>query len=395
MLPAFLRPKVLIRRQILCVALAAILGAFFWGIGQQINLSTLLLYSLMIGNLIMPATEALHFLYWRRRFPYNWLFFLLVVLVLLLPVYVVSSVVVWRFAPPTPQTLFHLLRTGWKLPFVVTFVFSVLTYLFNISKDQLERRNRELQKSIEKGAAQLEVQEQELQRAREIQQSLLPKEIPQLAGFEVAGAWLPARTVSGDYYDVFKLDGHRLGICIADVAGKGVSAALLMANVQAAVHAFASSAESAASICSKVNRLLCENVAIGKFVTFLYGVLDSETQTFQYCNAGHLYPIHITGGAAQMVDEGGAVLGVFPAWVYKDTVIALRPGDRLLLFTDGITEAADGVETEFGEENLAALALVHRARPAAEMNKLLLAEVSRFCEARFHDDATLMVIAAK
>ncbi len=395
MLPAFLCPKVLIRRQILCVALAAILAGFFWAIGQPINPGTVLLYSLMIGNLIMPATEALQFVYWKRRFPYNWLFFLLVILPLLLPVYVVASVVVWWFAPPTPQTLFHLLRTAWKLPFVFTFVISVVTYLYSISRERLERRNRELQKSIEKGAAQLEVQEQELQRAREIQQSLLPREIPQLAGFEVAGAWLPARTVSGDYYDVFKLDSHRLGICIADVAGKGVSAVLLMANVQAAVHAFASSAESAASICSKVNSLLCENVAIGKFVTFFYGVLDSEAQTFQYCNAGHLYPIHITGGAAQMLDEGGAVLGVFPAWVYKDVVIALRPGDRLLLFTDGITEAADGVETEFGEENLAALALVHRARSAAEMNRLLLAEVSRFCEARFHDDATLMVIAAK
>ncbi len=389
------RPIVILRRQVLCIGLAAVLAGFFWGIGQQINLSTLLLYSLMIGNLIMPATEALRFVYWRRRFPYNWIFFLLVVLVLLLPIYVISSVVVWWFAPPTPQTLDHLLLTGWKLPVVVTFVFSVITYLYSITREQLERRNKELERSVEKGAKQLEMQEQELERAREIQQSLLPKEIPQLAGFEVAGAWLPARTVSGDYYDVFKLDGHRLGVCIADVAGKGVSAALLMANVQAAVHAFASSAESAAGICAKVNSLLCENLAIGKFVTFLYGVLDSESRTFQYCNAGHLYPIHITADGAQMLNEGGAVLGVFPAWEYKDALIALRPGDRLLLFTDGITEAADGDEREFGEENLAALALAQRARPAAEMNKVLLADVTEFCGARFHDDATLLVIAAK
>ena len=114
------------------------------------------------------------------------------------------------------------------------------------------------------------------------------KEIPQLAGFEVAAAWRPAREVSGDYYDVFKLDEHRLGVCIADVVGKGVAAALLMANVQAAVRAYASSAENAAQLCTKVNRLLCENLATGKFVTFLYGVLNNETRTFDYCNAGHV-----------------------------------------------------------------------------------------------------------
>jgi phosphoserine phosphatase RsbU/P len=384
-----------VRIQLVYIAVAAVLGAVFWAIGLPINPLTVLVFTLCIGNLLSPAMGWVDHLYSKRSFPFNWLIFLPTLLILTVPVYLISSVVVWFVAPPAPQALSHLILTGWKFPFLVTFVFGFVSFLYHTSKDRLERRNSELQQSVDKGAKQLEMQEQELERAREIQQSLLPKEIPQLAGFEVAGAWLPARAVSGDYYDVFRLDGHRLGICIADVAGKGVSAALLMANVQAAVHAFASSAESAASICSKVNRLLCENVAIGKFVTFLYGVLDSEAQTFQYCNAGHLYPIHIAEGAAQMLDEGGAVLGVFPAWVYKDAVIALRPGDRLLLFTDGITEAADGVETEFGEENLAALALVHRARPAAEMNKLLLAEVSRFCEARFQDDATLMVIAAK
>jgi hypothetical protein len=102
---ARVRPIVFVRRQALCIALAAVLAGFFWGIGQQVNLSTVLLYSLMIGNLIMPATEALRFLYWKRSFPYNWIFYLPVVLVLLLPIYIVSSVVVWWFAPPTPQTL--------------------------------------------------------------------------------------------------------------------------------------------------------------------------------------------------------------------------------------------------------------------------------------------------
>src|SRR5208282_4456869 len=152
-------------------------------------------------------------------------------------------------------------------------------------KERLEKKNVELQKSVEISAAQLEVQEQELERAREIQQSLLPTNIPQIAGFEVATAWQPARMVGGDYFDVLQLGENRLGICIADVSGKGVSAALLMANVQATVRAFARDTESPARVCSRVNSVLCGNIATGKFVTFFYGVLDGAAHTLEYCNA--------------------------------------------------------------------------------------------------------------
>ena len=233
-----------------------------------------------------------------------------------------------------------------------------------------------------------------MQRAREIQQSLLPKEIPQLPGFEVAGIWRPARAVSGDYYDVFKLGGHKLGICVADVVGKGVSAALLMANVQAAVHAFASESESASWLCGKVNTLLHENIATGKFVTFFYGVLDGNARTLQYCNAGNPYPVLVSHGLTTMLKEGGAVLGVFPSWTYEDSTIELWPGDRLLLFTDGITEASDPDEQEFGEENVAEFARANSAHAASELNSRLLAHVSGFCGNHFQDDATVVVIAA-
>jgi sigma-B regulation protein RsbU (phosphoserine phosphatase) len=311
-----------------------------------------------------------------------------------IPIYIFSSAVVWLIAPPTPQTLLHLIRTGWKFPYLVICVFGTLSFLYHSTKEQLEQRNVELQQSVDRGAAQLEMQEQEFERAREIQQSLLPREIPQVAGFEVAGAWQPARSVSGDYYDVLRLDDHRLGVCIADVVGKGVSAALLMANVQAAVRAFASTSESPAGVCGKVNRLLHENIATGKFVTFLYGILDSETHTFQYCNAGHLYPIQISGGSTRTIEQGGAVLGVFPDWKFEDSMIELRVGDRLLLFTDGITEATDSAGQEFEETRIAAFGKVHATLSASELNRQLLAEVTRFCRAQFQDDATLLVIAA-
>lgn len=384
-----------VRQQIVYLVVSVILGAIFWAIGQPINPFTVLLYTLCIGNLLSFGIDQVEFLFSGRPFPFNWLIFLPTLVTLTVPVYLISTTIVWLISPPTPQTLSHLLLTGWKFPFLVTFVFGFVSFLHQTTKDRLEQRNQELQRSVDKGAKQLEMQAQELDRAREIQQSLLPKEIPQLAGFEVAGAWRPARTVSGDYYDVFKLDGGRLGVCIADVVGKGVSAALLMANVQAAVRAYAGSAESAAQLCTKVNSLLCENLATGKFVTFLYGVLDGETRTLDYCNAGQVYPILVSQGNVRALNHGGAVLGVFPAWEYESAKIEFRAGDRLLLVTDGISEASGADEVEFGEEKLAEAALACSKRSAAEMSDVLLNQVTEFCDAHFQDDATLLVIAAK
>ncbi|HEV2444423.1 MAG TPA: PP2C family protein-serine/threonine phosphatase, partial [Candidatus Sulfopaludibacter sp.] len=342
----------------------------------------------------MAAMESARRLYWERRFPYNWLIFLAVLSVLVVPIYLVASTVVWSIAPPAPQTLGHYLRTGWKFPILITVVFSVGLFLYETTRERLERRNRELQSRLAQGTAQIEQQEEELRRAREIQQALLPKEIPQLPGFEIAAAWRPALAVSGDYFDVFPLDDHKLCISIADVVGKGVSAALLMAHAQAAVRALASTSDSPAGLCARVNRLLCENIATGKFVTFFYGILDSQTRTFAYCNAGHPHPILISHGQASALDKGGAVLGVFPAWVYEDGAIRLHPDDRLLLFTDGITEAESGDAQEFGDEKIAAFAEANPRKSARDLTSGLLERVSAFCGGRFQDDATLVVVAA-
>ncbi|MGO9336639.1 MAG: PP2C family protein-serine/threonine phosphatase [Terracidiphilus sp.] len=384
----------LFRQQVLYIALSAVIGAIFWANGQQVNPATIVLYSLVFGNLATPALEHLHFLYSDRPFPYNWIIFLSLLAPLTALLYLIASALVWWIAPPSPQTYLHLVTTGWKFPALVVVVFSTITFLYSNTKERLERRNIELQRSVESGTARLEMQEQEFQRAREIQQSLLPRVIPQISGFTVAGAWQPARSVSGDYYDVLRLGAQRLGICIADVVGKGVSAALLMANVQAAVRAFASDSESPAGVCVKVNRLLHENIATGKFVTFLYGILDGEARTFRYCNAGHLYPILVSGGSVRMPVQGGAVLGVFPDWAYEDSTIELRAGDRLFLFTDGITEAADAEDREFEETGIAAFAKANCALSAGELTSQLLAKVTDFCAGQFRDDATLLVIAA-
>jgi phosphoserine phosphatase RsbU/P len=383
-----------VRQQSIYLSIAAVTAAFFWGNGQRVNPATIVVYSLCLGNLITPPMERVRRIFSSRPFPYNWLIFLGILLLLTPVVYVIASVFVVWLAPPTPQSLLHLILTGWKLPCVVIFVYSLLSFLYRETKERLERRNTELQRSVETSAAQLEMQEHEMERAREIQQSLLPSSIPQVPGFEVATAWQPARMVGGDYFDVIRLGENRLGICIADVSGKGVAAALLMANVQATVRAFARDSEGAARVCSRVNQVLCGNIATGKFVTFFYGVLDADRRTLQYCNAGHLTPILLSGHSTRLLPASGAVLGVFPEWKYEDAIVELTPGDNLLLFTDGITEVEGADGEEFGEDGLATLARANRGGSAAALNSAVLSEVTAYCQGRFQDDATLMVIAA-
>jgi phosphoserine phosphatase RsbU/P len=318
------------RDQGIYLFIALVVGAIFWALGQPINPFTVILYTLCIGNFLSPPLRWLRPLY-QRPFPYDWLIFLALLCLLTFPVYVLASTIVWWIAPPIPQTLAQLLITGWRLPFLITFVFGFLVFLYGSTKARLERRNVELQRMVQAGAERLEIQEQELQRAREIQQSLLPKKIPQLAGFEVASAWRPARTVGGDYFDVLKVGDSCLAICVADVSGKGVPAALLMANVQASLRASVRDLDSPARVCGILNRMLSESIAADKFVSFFCGVLDAGTRAFRYCNAGHPYPILFSSGSIRTLDRGGAVLGVFPDWKYEDSSVDLASGDRLFL----------------------------------------------------------------
>lgn len=382
------------RLQGLYLGVAVVVAGVFWAIGQPVNRATVLVYSFCIGNLTTLPMNRVRCVYGNRPFPYNWLIFLAAMGVLTPAVYMISSVFAWWLAPPTPQSLRHLVTTGWKLPFLIIFVVAIISTLFSEAKERLEMRNAELQRSVELSAEQLERQEKDLKRAREIQESLLPKDVPQLPGFEVATSWSPARMVGGDYFDVLRLDKNRLAICIADVVGKGVSAALLMANVQAMVRAYARDSESPAWMCNRVNEVLCGTIAGDKFVTFFYGVLDSDKRTFAYCSAGHPAPLLVSTGSMQRLRGGGAVLGVFPSWKYEDSMVELSRGDRLLLFTDGITEASGALDQEFGEENLAEFARANSANSAFELNRRVLAQVTVFCGGKFQDDATLLVIAA-
>lgn len=384
-----------ILRQQRYIAIAVAIYAALWAADRPVEISTTILYTLPLCNFIAFIQDHLNFLYERKRALVSWIIYISLVLLISIAGVAVVNIIRYPTAKIPGQTLWQYLRTGWKFPFMATMIVGISTQLYRRMRERLESKNRELQQKVALEAAVRELHEQELEQAREIQQSLLPKIIPQVPGFEIDGAWEPARVVGGDYFDVIRLSENKLGICIADVVGKSVSAALLMASVQASVRAFASELTSPSALCGRVNSVLCSSISSGKFVTFFYGVLDAERRIFEYTNAGHLLPIILrAGGDVQELTNGGAVLGVFPDWQYHDSRLQFREGDRLLLFTDGITEAALPEGEEFGDQRLIESARKYAAKPLADFKELLLGDVKQFCAFQLRDDATLIALSA-
>ena len=237
-------------------------------------------------------------------------------------------------------------------------------------------------------------QQREFEDARLIQRGLLPAAMPQTAGAQLAASWQPANGVGGDCFDALTFAGGGVGLSIADVAGKGVPAALLMSNLQAAVRAFAQETTAPGSVCTSVNRLLCRNMASGRFVTFCYVRLDTAARRLTYANAGHNPPLLVrAGGSVDELAPTGTVLGVFAESAYEQGDFAVGAGDRLILDTDGITEGRNAAGDEFGEDRLAETALRHRALGADDMLAAMLRDVEAFNGGAYEDDATLIVAA--
>ena len=236
----------------------------------------------------------------------------------------------------------------------------------------------------------------ELQEAREIQRGLMPRRMPQLEGFSLASAWQPARTVSGDYLAAFKLSDARATLCVADVAGKGFPAALLMSDMQAALKSLTAEKISPSELCTRLNQLMCGNTPLRKFVSCFYGDLDIVRRTLTYTNAGHNPPFLLRrNGECLRLEDGGLVIGGFTDSAYTQREIQLNEGDKLVLFTDGVTEARNDSGEEFGEHRLEECLRSYRGRDAAELRTIILDGVTRFCGDNFDDDAALMVMIAE
>jgi len=232
--------------------------------------------------------------------------------------------------------------------------------------------------------------------ALRIQRALMPATLPMTTSFEVVGAWQPAGTLGGDCYDAFVFAPDTIGLSIADVAGKGLPAALVMSSLQASVRAFARDGSQPAEVCASVNRLLCGQMIAGRFVTMAYLYLDAANGTLIYANAGHNPPLLArASGAIEALGASGTVLGVFPDATYERARTPLQSGDRLLLYTDGITESRNDADEEFGQARLSDALLRNRHLDAASLHAAVMKDVTQFATAGFQDDATLLTVAIR
>lgn len=266
--------------------------------------------------------------------------------------------------------------------------------------------------------------ENELFIAQEVQAQLFPHGNPRVTGLEISGRCLPARSVSGDYFDFFDLDGRRMAFALGDVSGKGISAALLMATVASAMRAYQGTAARAravavgvaagldereepeslaaaadmrdplqpAALMQRLNSQLCRSTTPEKYVTLFYGLFDSRRHELLYCNAGHLPPVLFTREGRRRLETGGMVAGLFEETRFEQGSERLEPGDLLVAWSDGITEPENEYGVEFGEERLFQLIEAHRSRPVEEIRDVVLAAVREWSTEREQaDDITLLV----
>ena len=236
--------------------------------------------------------------------------------------------------------------------------------------------------------------EREMRLARSIQERLLPHQVPEVPGYDIATLALASRHMAGDYFDLVSLPDGRTLIAVADVAGKGAPAALLMANLQACLHLLAAEVADGLDLglaTQRVNRLVCRNTEATSFITFFWGVLGGDR--LAYVNAGHNPPRLVrAGGRVDTLDEGGLLLGVLPDASYETGEVHFAEGDALVLYTDGVTEARSG-DSEFGEERLDAVLIEKRQATAAELVNEVHAEVAQWTAGALpEDDLTLLVV---
>ena len=239
----------------------------------------------------------------------------------------------------------------------------------------------------------------ELEIAHQVQLNLLPKTSPEMAGVRIAGACIPAREVGGDYFDFIVLGPKKLGIAIGDVSGKGLPAAIYMTLTKGVLQSEAAGRISPKQVLTQVNKLIYQSMGRGTFVSMVYAVLDMEAGTFTYARAGHNPPIHLTGESAdghRLLDAPGIGLGLDAGEMFQESVteatVNVSPGDWIVCYTDGITEAMDEAQQEFGEDRLLAVVQKDHASPEALL-RATHQEVHAFTgNGQQHDDMTLVAL---
>lgn len=245
-----------------------------------------------------------------------------------------------------------------------------------------------------KEALEKQKMEEELDIARDIQQNLLPRRIPKINGFDIAATNVSSKQVGGDYYDIIRLDEENFCFAIADVSGKGVPAALVMANLQAFIKTTCLQGMKIDEATALINNLISENITDGKFITFFWGVISISDKTLRYVNAGHNPPLLIRNNQIIKLNVGGIILGVMKTVIpYQTEVLQLQKDDLIVLFTDGVSEALNTAGDEYSDERLEALVLKNSDRSSSEILELIRSDVQEFSSGTVQsDDITLVVV---
>ncbi len=240
--------------------------------------------------------------------------------------------------------------------------------------------------------------EQEFSMAREIQQTFLPDSMPELKGWEIDARWITAREVGGDFYDIIPQDDHRLGLVIADVADKGMPAALYMTVTRTLIRAVTHGRTSPADVLQRVNNLLVMDAQNGMFITVFYAILDLKSGTLTFANAGHNKPIFVQHGSGktEILPKGGMALAVLENIELQDHTLQLEEGDCLLCYTDGVTEAFSPDDEMFGEDRLETLLSSLQGQTIHDTLDVIIKTVTDFrSEREISDDVTLLGIRRK
>jgi sigma-B regulation protein RsbU (phosphoserine phosphatase) len=287
------------------------------------------------------------------------------------------------------QPLFSLARL--RTVVVIVLVNATLAVIVGIALHTYDTMRRQIEASF-LVLRHKEALERELEIAREVQRELLPRTTPSIGGLELAGICRSAVGVGGDYFDYLPFGDDRLGLVVADVSGKGIPAALLMAGLQASVRSLGLTTLSPCEINRRLNEILHESTSASRYATFFFAFYDSRTRLLTYSNAGHHPPLLVSSNGTTRLTTGGRPIGILEGSIYGESQCELGAGELVALFTDGVVETPNRADEEFGEERLIRILTERREEDLDEIIRVVLDELERWSGgAPPHDDVTLVL----
>ena len=279
----------------------------------------------------------------------------------------------------------HMVQESVLLTEVLTFGASTAVGVLGLLLYRLQLQLKASRKELARKEAEINI-------AHEVQRALFPRQLPCGGGLEFAAVCIPAGGISGDFYDALQLPDGRQVFAIADISGKGISAALIMANLQALLRVLTKVGPEPGEVCRRLNEHLHQVTDASKFATFFYANWQPWNRRLTYVNAGHNAPLLLGNQRRQRLDEGGMPLGMFPNTEFQTGEVFLHPGELLVLFSDGLTEAANAKREEFGELRLESLVNTHCKKSLPEIQRIVLDAVQEWAANQLEDDLTLVLV---